>query len=243
MTVSITMITDGATLTIDPFRVITLDLVSLVVKSIVTEIVNTMTTAAVPVLDAVESVRVPSIRFPLTDSRWMMVIRSTVRSIRSGCVTVIVTIVTDRSVTTVSVGLVVTAHILQIKHLWQTCSWIIRTPVNCGFMGRAGPVLPAVVWVRVISIRFVTAVKRRIGIGTRSRSGGSVLTVIVAFVTFWSHSTIGVFLVITSHVDQIKHLRFASVRVVLTQEVLSGAILEALPVFPTVVGVCMESLS
>lgn len=118
MTVSITMITDGATLTIDPFRVITLDLVSLVVKSIVTEIVDTVTTAAVPVLDAVESVWVPSIRFPLTNSRRMMVVRSTVRSVRCGGVTVIVTIVTDRSVTTVSVGLVVTSHILQIKHLW-----------------------------------------------------------------------------------------------------------------------------
>lgn len=118
MTVSITMITDGTTLAIDPFRVITLDLVSLVVKSIVTEVVNTVATAAVPVLDTVESVRIPSIRFALTDCRWMMVIRSTVRSVRCRSVTVIVTIVTDRSFTTISVGLIVTSHVLQIEHLW-----------------------------------------------------------------------------------------------------------------------------
>jgi len=71
-----------------------------------------------PVLDAVESVRVPSIWFALTDSRRMMIVRSTVRSVRSGIVTVIVTIVTDWSLTTVSVRLVVTSHVLQIKHLW-----------------------------------------------------------------------------------------------------------------------------
>jgi len=114
-----------------------------------------------------------------------------------------------------------------------------------GFMGRAGPVFPAVVWVSIISIRFVSTVQIRVGVGTGSFGGSSgwILTVIVTFVTYWPLSTVCVFFVITSHVDQIKHLRFACVRVVRTHVVISGAILEAMPVFPAVVRIWKISLS
>jgi len=161
-----------------------------------------------PVLLTTVRVSIVTIRF----ARAVQVMSTVYVSVRAlgWFVTVLVAIVTDRPVTTVSVLQEVAAIVGCVKHFGVPFV-IIRTKevLRLSFLVEAVPVSPAVVLVREPSGTHILAADLLVFRCAVRRHSRRVFTVFVALVTDRPAITLGVLGKVASVVCEVVHLRFA----------------------------------
>merc|ERR1712002_975908 len=219
LTVLITAVTGGPTSAVNPVRVVALDLARLVDKPVGTEEVGPPLCVAVPVLGAVEHVRVPVVLPPHADVSGVVVGRTTVgiTAATIGAIVlfaVAVAVVANLAIPTANavgpVALNVVRVVLEVLSLLGLAHEVGPVAI------RAVPVLPAVVRIWIPPVLQVCAVHH---VSTVRCCCDSRSTVVVALVTNRPAPALSVGLVIAAHVDKVKHL-WDSMFIIWTEKVL-----------------------
>jgi len=234
VTVFVTIVTGRSGATVHPLRVVTRHQDCIIDESLGTHEVLAMLGTAVPVLDAVKLVSVPSIRPALADCGGMVVVWPAVGVVGIVVfVTILVTFVTDRSVATGHVFIIVTPILFGVVLL------VVFAHVVDPLTTRALPVLPAVPWVSIPTIILVAAVHFMTTIFWGS---GRVSTVFITDTADRTVSTVSVCRIVAAHVDQVEQLRLSSGWVI-RAKVVGPNFPHTVPVLPAVIRISMNALS
>ena len=229
MTVFIALVTSRSRTTVDPIRPVALHLVWLVHQAVRAEEVGSLLCVAVPVLGAVELVRVPAVFLPNADVGWMVVCGSTV------CVGLAVFAVIPVAVFVALIAHLTIATVHSFREVALDEVRVVQKllPVLCvahhvgSVPSGTVPVLPAVEFVCVPPVLLVRAVHEMAAVFSGSVAS---LAVVVALVADRTLATVSVLLEVTTTVDEVINLWCSCSRVIWADVVFSVP-LEAMPVY------------
>jgi len=227
------LITRRSVTTVNPVRVVTLDLARLVHKFSITDHVTPSPPTAVPVLLTAVGVSVVTI--------WLagaVQVMTTVKlSVRAGgwFVAVLVTLVTDRPIPALSVLKIVAAFVCRVKH-FRVAILIIRAEEVLGLclFVEAMPVPPAVVLVGEPSGANVLAAYPLVIRGAVWRNSWGGFTVLIALVAYRSSITLSVLSKVATVIRKVVHLGVPII-IIGTEDMLSFRLsLVAMPILPAI---------
>ena len=200
MTVFIALVTSRSSTTVNPIRPVALHLVRLVHQTVRTEEVGSLLCLAVPVLGAVELVRVPAVSLSDADVGGMVVSWSAVCVVLISMVLVAVLVALVAHLTIATVDSFREVALDEVGVVQQ----LLPVPRVAGHVGsvpsRTVPVLPAVVVVCVPPVLLVRAVHE---VAAVFCGGVASLAVVVALVADRTLTTVGVLLEVAATPDEV----------------------------------------
>jgi len=227
------LITRRSVTTVNPVRVVTLDLARLVHQFSITDHVTPPPPTAVPVLLTAVGVSVVTI--------WLagavQIMTAVKLSVRAGgwFVAVLVTLVTDRPIPALSVLKIVAAFVCRVKH-FRVAILIIRAEEVLGLclFVEAMPVPPAVVLVGEPSGTHVLAAYPLVIRGAVWGNSWGGLTVLIALVAYRSSVTLSVLSKVATVIREVVHLGLPII-IIGTEDMLSFRLsLVAMPILPAI---------